>query len=224
MRPDRLDEYPAQQVEGVAAQISGTPAAGTASTTSCWTAHRSRSRTGTPSVRPARPRPCRSALAHTALRDFQRRPCGATLVQGATDDRVVGWLRGRQAGLAVDPFILGEVGFGILLLSMAAEPPGAVVRPGGGEGRLPALGLGHRASLAEAAGRSAGIRPTDAHRAQAHRRDRACSVPARGQRRGPGGGIATRLRVRRRSPGPDRGGPGYREDSRHMQEAHPTCD
>jgi predicted nucleic acid-binding protein len=37
------------------------------------------------------------------------------------DPRVVEWLRRNEAALAVDPFILGEIGFGILLLPRGAR-------------------------------------------------------------------------------------------------------
>ncbi len=40
------------------------------------------------------------------------------------DERVIGWLRKHEQALAVDPVVLGEVRYGILLLEMGARRAG----------------------------------------------------------------------------------------------------
>ena len=72
------------------------------------------------------------------------------------DPRVVDWLRAHEPAIAVDPVILGELRFGILILSCGKEADGAgtLVRCSGRASPLSSLGSGHRPEMGGTAGAS----------------------------------------------------------------------
>jgi hypothetical protein len=84
----------------------------------------------------------------------------------APDAKVVEWLRRNEREIAVDPIILGEIRFGIHLLS-AGRRRHRLERwfneGGCSQSRLPSVGSRHGSSLGKTPRQPSHFRPIDAH-------------------------------------------------------------